>query len=384
MRIMQKSKRMARLVSKQLCGLSHRLDVAALLMAVALGLLVIGSLFPQLPREVEADPVRAERWERAVRRRYGERSDIYFAVRGFTLGRSPLTWLPLGLCAVATVTCTTRRTRRIWRGVRQRSATYTPETLVGAPYHGYIQTTRPTDDIMAHLGIGLERQRLRAHWETAGATRWLRAERHPLSRLASPLLHTAVLLILGGALVTALTARRVEVTLAPGETIALDERSGLALRHDAFIVERDRYRRPTAYLADLTLLSGNGNATSARVAMNQPLTHSGWHVTIQDYWGAAGEERLVLLASRDPGFLPVAAGGTLLTLGMFVAVYWPRVTLRARLGADGELLLAAWPSRHAWAFDAKWAEIVALARDAAREPEPPPTPAPQADTEARP
>lgn len=399
-------------VMKRLMGWMRRLDVAAGLMAAALVLMAIGSLFPQLPREVKADPAALARWQAAVRRRYGERIGVYEAVRGFTLGRSPLTWAPLGLLVLATAACSVPRLARTGQQSRRRDVISDDATMRTAPYRRYIRALGAPGSSPAHPAPGVEgpspsgdaiwksrlrrspgmgpsdrspgvegsspsqtvsalaaiiaARRYRVHRASHDGTHWLMAERRPLSRLASPLLHLAVLLIALGAATTSLAAQRIELTLAPGETAPLGAGGTLTLRYDGFEIPRGTGGRPLDYVGEVALVAESGDIVAGRLSMNRPLIHRGWHITLRDYWGASGEERLVLLASRDPGFAPLILGGALLTAAMFVALYGPAASLRARLTPDGELLLAAWPGRHAWGFDAEWAGLVAEALEIAR------------------
>ena len=136
--------------------------------------------------------------------------------------------------------------------------------------------------------------------------------------MAKHLLHLGFLLAVGAlALKAAFMPPRMQATLKPGESAALD---GGVLALKGFDVPKYSDGRPRQYVSDVHVISGTGGkgsrpeAVHAKISVNHPLRWNGWWL-YQSSYDAAHESYTVIEAVRDP-FLPMAAlAGIFLLLG---------------------------------------------------------------------
>lgn len=159
-------------------------------------------------------------------------------------------------------------------------------------------------------------------------------ERWPRNRMRVGFLitHASMLLILGGAMVTAMKAVDGRLPLWEGESSsqfllagpgAHESRESLpfAVRLDAF--ELDVYpgtQRPAMYRSRITVTDGPGHEQAAVIEMNRPFRHGGYTFFQSSYQIEKGREMSILSVSKDPGQDIVFVGYYLLVIGMIVVM----------------------------------------------------------------
>lgn len=230
-----------------------RLGIAAGLLLLALGAVVLGSFFPQRP---VGDPAAQARWEEAVRARYGALTAPLDRLGLFHWYTAPLFWGVLALPVLATVLCILNR----WPAFRPR--------------------------------------RLRR-----SASRWGAL----LVHLAVPLFPLALALSgLGG---------QEELTLSVGESGTFPA-AGLTLRCEAVTLERHADGRIADYRVEVAVLVDGREVRRGTVRPNAPLGGEGVAVFLYGYGMPQGRPEVTLRAVRDPGYVPFLIGGGLFLLGL--------------------------------------------------------------------
>ena len=336
-----------------------RIDVAAVLLALAILLVTIGSLFPQRPAATAVD---VTRWETLIRERYGALAAPLAALGAFRFFRSPQFVGGLAVLILGTLVCTLNRWPALWRAAWRRPGRPSDAMLDAAPYVGEISAA-PAADLPDRVRRCLRDRGYRVVSEASGAGDYLRGDRNSLARLASLVDHLAVLLLFIGAIASAALGWRAELTVAPGQAAAVGHGSPLTVRNDGFAILYYPDGSPASYEAQLGLADAT-RTISGRVAINRPLALRGVHFYLSGYQPAAGGDSLTLLAVYDPGYGLVVAGGLLFLLGLIVAVGFPHCSVHARIAADGTLRLAGFAERGAMGFGREFTGLAAELRGA--------------------
>ncbi len=162
-----------------------------------------------------------------------------------------------------------------------------------------------------------------ALWERWPRNRW---------RIGFVITHASMLLILGGALLTATRSVEGRLPLWEGETSDrfMREVAGkdhgvttlpFKVRLDAY--EMDRYpgtMRPSMFRSRITILDPAGGEHPGMIQMNHPLSWGGYTLFQSSYHIEDGRRMSVLAVSRDPGQAVVFWGYYLLMAGMVVVL----------------------------------------------------------------
>ncbi len=186
-------------------------------------------------------------------------------------------------------------------------------------------------------------------------------ERFPRNRYRIGFLitHASMLLILGGALATALFVIDGRLPLWEGEASARIQRGGpgetptehplpFQIRLDAF--EIDTYpgtQRPAMFRSRVTVIEKSGAERPAVIEMNKPLTFHGYSFFQSSYQIERGREMSILSVSKDPGQPYVFLGYALLVLGMIIVLLTRMAQTRQaeREAAAGAISLRGAPAR---------------------------------------
>lgn len=145
-------------------------------------------------------------------------------------------------------------------------------------------------------------------------------------RPALCLLHSAVLLILFGALLTKLTGQQGEMTLRPGvaaDSFTVDKPNGKCEAQLPFTLTLDRFevetypgtKSPMDFVSYLSITDGN-TQTKARISMNHILKHRHYRFYQSDYDEKGNS---VLSVAHDPWGVGVTYIGYVL---LFIALVW--------------------------------------------------------------
>jgi cytochrome c biogenesis protein len=334
-----------------------RTDVAAILLALAIVLMAVGSLFPQWTGALAADKTR---WEALVHDRYGGLAGLLTALGAFRFFQSPLFIGLLVVLVLATLVCTLNRWPALWRGA-WRHPGRPPEALLDSAPHLACFAVLPSADLPDRIRRCLRDRGFRVISEISGDGTYLRGDRNSLAHLASLVDHLAVLLLFIGAVTSADLGWRAELTLPPGQAVPIGHGSALNVRNDGFTILRYPDGSPADYEAQLGVADLTG-ILSGRVAVNRRLALPGVHLYLSGYQPTAAGDAVTLLAVHDPGYGLVIAGGLLLLMGLAVALAFPHCSVHARITADGTLCLAGFADRGAIAFGHEFAGLAAELR----------------------
>jgi len=166
-------------------------------------------------------------------------------------------------------------------------------------------------------------------------------------RIGFALTHASLLLILAGALMTAVFKIEGRLPIWEGQSSNVVYRDGgggdvapyelpFQVRLDSF--EIDTYpgtRRPAMFRSRVVVIGSGGAEHPAVIEMNRPLSYGGYSFFQSSYQIQGGREMTILAVSRDPGEAIVFLGYGLLVAGMCV-VFFTRLAqhrLNERLAA---------------------------------------------------
>jgi cytochrome c biogenesis protein len=351
-----------------------RLDVAAVLIVVAMLLAGLGSCFPQVSPAVASDPERMARWEAGVRARYGGLADALAAGGAFGWFRSPVFLVVLALLALVTLVCTLERWRGVWRRARYHPVRCSDAALERAPHTASLNAPagvylpEVVRQVLEERGFRVRTTKVittngTRNETTNGRAVYVRGDRNRLAPLATLVTHLAVVLLLLGAALTGGFGWREEVTLGPGETVEVGHGSGLALRNEGFAVERYPDGSVAGYEAGVAVATEGRDAARGSIRVNEPLHYGGVGLLLHAYAETPDGASVTLLAVRDPGYGLAVVAGFLLLFGMTVSFNFPHCCVRARVAPEGALRLAGRADRRACDF---WREFAALVEEIRR------------------
>jgi cytochrome c biogenesis protein len=351
-----------------------RLDVAAVLIVVAMLLAGLGSCFPQVSPAVASDPERMAQWEAGARARYGGLADALAAGGAFGWFRSPVFLVMLALLAAVTLVCTLERWRGMWRRARYQPVRCSDVALERAPHTASLNAPagvylpEVVRQVLEERGFRVRTTKVittngTRNETTNGRAVYVRGDRNRLAPLATLVTHLAVVLLLLGAALTGGFGWREEVTLGPGETVEVGHRSGLALRNEGFAVERYLDGSVAGYEAGVAVATEGRDAARGSIRVNEPLHYGGVGLLLHAYAETPDGASVTLLAVRDPGYGLAVVAGFLLLFGMTVSFNFPHCCVRARVAPEGALRLAGRADRRACDF---WREFAALVEEIRR------------------
>lgn len=165
-------------------------------------------------------------------------------------------------------------------------------------------------------------------------------------RIGFVLTHTALGLILVGAVLSAWFSEEGTLPLWEGETgreiVRLDQTGHVVKRTTLpFDVRLDRFRidhfpgtsQPSGFRSDVQL-SADGHSIAAAISMNHAFAFRGWGLFQSGYNQGEGRSGTVLLARRDPGQPVVFVGYGLLVLGLLVVLGTRMAQAKAAVHAE--------------------------------------------------
>jgi cytochrome c biogenesis protein len=248
--------------------------LAVILLAALLLVLVLASLFPQMP----AEPSAREGWLEAVNLRYGAATALLSSLGMFEAYRSFWFLFLLAALLLNTLICTVQRLPRLWRSLAEPSPIQRPEAF----YQGF---GRRAEWALDSLEQGLaavqailmqHRFSLRIEHDERTACASLYAEQGRWSQTATIVSHiAAVSLTMAIACRPALAWQESDLVLLPGEVHRIGHGYDLEVRAGQPALEP----RLTVPLA---VLSG-GSVFTETVGINRPLTFRGVRFHFQSY-----------------------------------------------------------------------------------------------------
>jgi cytochrome c biogenesis protein len=252
------------------------IKLTAVLLSAVLIVSLLGTLFPQLSAQMQADPVARAQWEQAVRARYGALSDIYRLTGLFNVYASPILVLILAALFVNGLACTINRLRLIWR-----TFTAQPKVVRSDSFYGRASTRasfeiaskQTATDTVREL-LAKRRYRLLID-EREGATH-LRGDKNRFARVGTLVTHSALVLIAVAAVWSARASwKEPAVILGPGESYEVPHGHDFQVRHEGFEVDRYADGAPRDYRSHLVLVQEGSEIGRKTVRVNDPLVHEG-------------------------------------------------------------------------------------------------------------
>jgi len=296
-------------------------------LSVSLGLLIVvmavSSLFPQLTPETAGDAYHLAVWLGRVELRYGASTETLADLGLFRIGRSPLFWVPLALLIIGLLAWALHRLAATWRLARG-SRRPPIESLLRAPLIARLGEPLGTDALISRLAPLLRRERLRTDSLDGSDGTLLRLDRHRWANWGTILCHLAPILLLVGALLTAMYSR-----LEP-----------LELSSDG--------ARPDLRLASIDMAADDGAPSAVLQTARGDILHidpyhpartEGRRLHWGESWQIEGVHYLALTVHHDPGWPLFLSAAVALCLGLFLRLYWRPSTYWLRVGSDGTLRL---------------------------------------------
>jgi cytochrome c biogenesis protein len=321
-----------------------------LLIAVALAALP-GTLFPQLPPEVAADPAARAGWMSLARDRYGALAGFYHALGLFDVFHSTWFLLLLILLTLNTTVCTLNRIQSTWR-VLTRPPVHMPDAFFQRAGFA-LRGSSPKGQCLAVAGrpgktaetvdASLRRRGYRVFRQDLGLTTCFYADRNWIGRLGTLITHVAlVVLVVAAAWGQAAGWREEQLVLAPGQSRPVGHGLPVRLRSDGFEIVRYPGGMPRDYRAHITVLDAGREVLRQTIRVNAPLTYRRVTFYLASYVPVPGRPdapNVVLMAVHDPGYVPVIASGVTMLVGLVLSFYLPHRRLWVKVAPDGETWL---------------------------------------------
>ncbi len=279
------------------------IKLTVLLVSAVLILSLLGTLFPQLTPEIQADPVARSQWEQAVEARYGAFSTLYGVIGLFNVYSSPIFVLFLAALFANGLFCTIDRLSPILRAIMAQPKVVRPDSFYGTATSRAsleIASKHKATETIREL-LSKRRYRLLID-ERKGAT-YLRGDKNRFARVGTVLTHSALVLIAFGAVWSVRASwNEPSVVLGPGESYDVPHGHDFQVRHDGFEVYRYPDGTPRDYRSHLVVVQGGSEVARKTIRVNDPLTYQGVGFYL---WGAGPALRIVGL-DADGMPLPMA------------------------------------------------------------------------------
>ncbi len=337
------------------------LKLAVILLIALTVVLLLGTLFPQLPPGVAGDSQASARWLGMARDKYGALAGLYETLGLFNLYRSPGFALLITALILNTLVCSVRRFEATWRAITARpqvvmsDAFYFPPRVGGdgggarIPCHASLGLVQEAGAAAAARRV-LARRRYRVLAEEREEVTYLYADRNRWARLGTLITHLSVVLIVSGFVWSQGWGwREPAVALGPGQLYQVGHGHSFRVRCDGFEVERYADGLPKDYRARLTVLQGGAEVVSKIVRVNEPLSYRGVVFHLSSYGPAARapaydtgdaeselalDRYVVLQVVSDPGFKLVIFAAFLFMGGLILSLYFPHRRIWAKVTTD--------------------------------------------------
>ncbi|UCC64913.1 MAG: cytochrome c biogenesis protein ResB [Anaerolineae bacterium] len=258
--------------------------LAAILLAAALMVACLASLFPQMP----ADPAAHEAWLAAAALRYRHATPLLRALGLFDVYRA--SWF-LGLLLALllnTLACTIQRLPRLWRALSRQPSVVRPEAFYLGFTHRAAWPVPFLTRGLAAAGEALAQRRYRIYTDRQEGTAYLHAEQGRWGQTGTLTSHlAAVLLVLAVVTRPALSWQESGVTLLPGQAHVVRHGRDLAVQAGSLAVDRRPDGQPRDYRVPLTVQVGASPVMTRTVQINRPLAYRGLAFHLQGYGPAA-------------------------------------------------------------------------------------------------
>jgi len=293
-----KSRNLPRKAWRTLCSIK----LTVILLSAILLISLLGTLFPQLTMEIEADDVADAGWVAAVQDKYGTLSEAYRILGLFNIYGSPLFLLLLAALLTNGIACTLDRLGPIWRAIAAKPKVIRPDSFYeGATNHASLKIAS-REEARKRVSSLLSRLRYHPLTEEREGTTYISGDKNRFARLGTLFTHTALVLIALGALWSGHSAwREPAVILGPGQLYDIGHGHHFQVRHERFEVERYPDGTPKDYRSHVVVLKEGSEVVRKTIRVNDPLTYEG----VAFYLSSSGPAVRVLGWDSDGGPLPM-------------------------------------------------------------------------------
>ena len=287
-----KSKGLLRQAWRILCSI--RLSV--ILLSAILLISLLGTLFPQLTREIQIDEAAHAQWTAGIQERYGALGEAYRALGLFNIFSSPLFLLLLAALLINGIACTVHRLGPIWRAITSRPKVTRPDSFYErAPCRASLKVSSK-EEARKRIASALSKHRYRLLIEEQEEATYIGGHKNRFARVGTLITHSALVLIAVGALWSNQCAwREPGVILGPGQLYEVGHGRNFQVRHDGFEVERYPGGSPKDYRSHLVVLQEGAEVIKKTIRVNDPLTYQG----VTFYLSSSGPALRVLGQDSD-------------------------------------------------------------------------------------
>jgi cytochrome c biogenesis protein len=316
--------------------------VAVVLLIAVAAAALIGTLFPQLPPDVAADPAALADWMTLAHDRYGALTGLYKTLGFFDVYHSPWFLPLLVLLVLNTAVCTWNRVQSIWRTLT-RPTVRMPDAFFQRAGQRLAVTGLPrkTAEI---VDAYLRRRGYRVFRQDVGLTTYFYADHNWVGRVGTLVTHVAfVALVLAASWGRAVGWRENQLILSPGEPRPVGHGLPITLRSEGFEIVRHPSGMPRDYRAPVTVLENGEEVLRQTIRINAPFTYRGVTFYLASYIPVPGQPdvpHVVLMAVHDPGYVPVIAAGVVMLVGLVLSFYLPHRRLWVKVAQDGQTWMA--------------------------------------------
>jgi cytochrome c biogenesis protein len=333
-----------------------RVDVVTVLILLVLLLVALGSCFPQRPINLDQDPQHLELWESSLNARYGGLAQLLNSLGMFRFFNSSTFLIFLFIFVLSTLVCTLDRWRVVWRRAFHYDVICTEATYLSADHT--FKLLAPLDFPTDTISDQLTRHGFRTRIEENDQAVHFRGDINRFSISGTLFTHVGILLLISGALLSAMLGWRTEITIGPGTPSSIPYTKSIELHYVDFVIQRYPDGTASDFEALVQVKEAGAETYSASVKLNQPLIVNGMSILLLGY-SQVGESTLVsLLVVRDQGYLLVILAGLLLLLGMAVTFYFPHSCIYVRATPEGVISLAGRADRRAYTFGRQFKDLV--------------------------
>jgi cytochrome c biogenesis protein len=279
--------------------------VAVILIFVAAGLALLGTVIQQAPTAIASNPEAMTSWiNENVRLDYGNLTDPMNALGLFSIFSTIYFRLVVALLCISIIACTLHRITGLWRTAVNPRVDVGPAFFEHAPQRDTIIVHRSTDQALATVQGVMKHKRFRTVQVTDDVVH-LYADKNRWGPLGSIFGHVAFVVIIAGAIVGGLTGFRVpSFAVTEGETLPVPNRPDLALRLDAYHEAYDPETNiPVDFASDVVLLQNGREVARQTIRVNQPATVDG----VSFFQGGRGNSLILDVKGPDNG--TIFAGG---------------------------------------------------------------------------
>ena len=288
---------------------------------------LLGVLLPQIPGTVRGDGAAVADWLDVQRGKFGVFTDPFYRLGFFDVFHARWFAAGLGLLVVSVTVCTANRFFPIWRTIRHPRRRV-PETYFQRAHHR-VEFATPADPL-ALVGV-LRRRRYRVERFQEGETTYLFADRYSWAQLGTFVSHLALILFIGGALVSKFTGFSEDMFVGEGTTapvFAVSNPSQMQVRVVDTVARFDPQGQPLDYRSELAIYRGGEEVKHCTTTVNGPCAYGGYRFHQAAYFGFGAE-----LQVRD-----LRSGNAIYNEVLALTDFMPAPHVIIRDGAGGTLM----------------------------------------------